>query len=257
MEITILGCGSSIGVPAIGCNCKVCTSSNIKNKRSRASIYIKLNQGNLLIDTSPDLRQQALSNNITQVDAVFFTHPHADHIAGIDDLRSFNYLGNKALKALGSKFTLNHLEKCYSYCFTPMKSKEWYKPMLEPIYINDLQELIMMGHKMTFIDLPHGGMQSTSIKIDNFCFSTDFKSIPEEKESFFYDLDLWIIDCLKPLPSPGHLSIEESLALIEKFKPKKAILFHLAHEIDYDELTKSIPSNVALAYDDMNVKLHP
>ena len=130
MEIIILGSGSSIGVPAIGCKCRTCLSDNPKNERSRASIMIKWDGFNLLVDTSPDLWSQAIDNKLDKVDAVIYTHAHADHIAGIDNLRSFNFLKDGPLDIYGLDETLDYLENNYSYCFSPMKSSAWYKPML-------------------------------------------------------------------------------------------------------------------------------
>ena len=130
MRVTILGCGSSSGVPFIGCDCGVCRSSNPKNKRLRASIFIENEGLNLLVDTSPDLRAQALANNLRKVDAVLFTHDHADHTHGIDDLRSFNYLADKALPVFGDSKTIDLLHKRFSYVFLPKTDKIWYKPSL-------------------------------------------------------------------------------------------------------------------------------
>jgi phosphoribosyl 1,2-cyclic phosphate phosphodiesterase len=251
MQIVILGSGSSIGVPAIGCDCKVCLSQNQKNHRSRSSILVKNDDYNLLVDTSPDLRIQALRNKITKVDAVFYTHAHADHVAGIDDLRCFNYLQNNAIDIYGSDETLSYLEKSYAYCFNEMKNDSWYKPLLKSNRISHGQQLDLGGMKLQFFDLDHGSQITTGFKIGNFIYCTDFKNIPSKSLQYFNDLELLIIDCLKFERSHGHLSLQESLDYIAKFQPRRAVLCHLAHEMDYEDLSDKVPSNVKLSYDGM------
>ena len=130
MKVIILGSGSSVGVPSIGCRCEVCNSTNPKNKRTRASIYIETETTSLIVDTGPDLRVQALQNNITKVDGVFYTHSHADHINGIDDMKSFNFLAQKPLPAFGDKFTMDYIRKAFPYVFTENAQGNWYKPCL-------------------------------------------------------------------------------------------------------------------------------
>jgi phosphoribosyl 1,2-cyclic phosphate phosphodiesterase len=249
MEIIILGSGSSIGVPVIGCGCKTCISDDPRNKRSRASIIIKWNDYNLLVDTSPDLWMQAINNGIKQVDAVIFTHEHADHIAGIDNLRSFNFLKDGPIDIYGCHRTLDYIEQNYSYCFAPMKSNAWYKPYL----ISHRQkhgDVIRLGGKdIGLFLLNHGGIDIFGLRIDKTAYTTDLKMIPEESSSFLEDLDLWIIDCLKYETSPGHLSLDEALALIAKYKPRKAVLCHLAHELEYSSVQSQVPSNVQVAFD--------
>jgi len=249
MEIVILGSGSSIGVPAIGCKCKTCQSDNPRNKRSRASIMIKWDAFNLLVDTSPDLWVQAISNKLNKVDAVVYTHAHADHIAGIDNLRSFNFLKDGPLDIYGLPETLDYLEQNYSYCFEEMKSSTWYKPLLIPHRQNHGDVIELGGKSINLFTLSHGGMNVFGLRVDKVAYTTDFKAIPEDSARFLEGLDLWVIDCLKYDESPGHLSFEQSMKLIEKYKPRKAVLCHLAHELEYDEISKLIPANVTVGYD--------
>ena len=251
MQVVILGSGSSMGVPAIACGCDVCISINPKNKRTRSSIVIKMPGSNVLVDTSPDLRTQALNNNIIKIDAVIYTHAHADHVAGIDDLRSFNYLRDGPLDVYGFADTLSYLKHSYEYCFSELALSHWYKPRLIPCVVKPGESIVIDGKTIEFYALGHGGAETLGVRIGNFAYSTDFNKIPEESMKYFENLDLWIVDCLKYQPSHGHLSFDEAMELIDRFKPKRAILCHLAHELGYDELTKKIPAHVSVAYDGM------
>lgn len=255
MEVIILGSGSSIGVPAIGCKCKTCISDDPKNIRSRASIMVKWEGYNLLIDTSPDLWMQAIKNKLEKVDAVIFTHEHADHIAGIDNLRSFNFLKEGALDVYASERTLDYIEDNYHYCFEVMKSTTWYKPYLVGHRQKHGDVLLLGGKEVSLFNLDHGNMDVFGIRIDKLAYTTDFKSVPDESEPFLEGLDLWVIDCLKYEPSPGHLSFDQSMNLIAKYKPKKAALCHLAHEIEYNEIKSKVPAHVQVGFDGLVVNV--
>ena len=251
MQITILGSGSSIGVPAIGCKCYTCLSSDSKNKRTRASIFIKWNEFNLLVDTSPDLWTQAVVNKLERVDSVIYTHAHADHVAGIDNLRSFNFLKNGAIDVYGLADTIDYLERSYAYCFIDMATSSWYKPLLVSHKQQHGDILDFAGKEVKLFSLGHGNVETLGLRLDNFAYTTDFRTIPQDTERFLENLDLWVIDCLKYEQSPGHLSFDESMQLIDKYKPKRAVLCHLAHELEYNELSQKIPSFVKVGYDGM------
>ena len=256
MRVTVLGCGSSGGVPLIGCTCSVCTSDNPKNKRTRVSLYIEINDLKLLIDTSPDLRQQALRHKINRVDAVLITHDHADHIHGIDEMRSFNYLHGDSLPVYSSQACLDQITQRFAYVFQPKPEKVWYRPSLTAHYLPDTSI-----HGFTIQDIPitvfqqhHGRGTSLGIRIQDFAYSTDTNALPETAFSALENIDTWIVDCLRYNTSPSHSNLENTLQWINRVKPRRAILTHMAHDFDYDTLTKALPEHIEPAYDGMMIE---
>lgn len=250
MKVTILGCGASSGVPLISCDCKICNSNNPKNNRTRSSILVEDKNTSILIDTSPDLRAQALRENFTRLDAVFYTHDHADHTHGIDDLRSFNYINKKEIDVFSSKAHLDNLSSRFPHCFQ-QATNNWYKPVLKKNEIKDLEKFYLNKTEITPIFLEHGDTHSIGFKFNNFLYTTDFKEIPTEKASLFVDLDIWVVDCLQIQEHNTHPTYKQVMHWIEKFKPKKAILTHMSHVFDYDDLIKKLPSHIRPAYDGM------
>lgn len=253
MKITILGCGSSFGVPEIGCTCKVCTSSNPKNKRSRVSVLVEEAGKNLLIDTSPDLRMQALTNKISRVDAVIYTHDHADHIHGIDDMRAFNVAANANIPAYMDAATLANLQHRFPYIFQPKTSGIWYRPMLVPTEIptNPLADFEAAGVRITPILQQHARIGSLGYRIGNFAYSTDVNGFSEESFAKLEGLDVWVVDCLRYTTSHTHSRLELTLEWVARLKPKLAVLTHMAHDFDYDTLLAELPPGVVPAYDGM------
>lgn len=260
MKITILGCGSSAGVPMIGCRCAVCTSPNPKNRRTRASILVEKGDTVLLVDVSPDLRQQALACNITQVDAIMFTHAHADHCHGIDDLRSFNYHKNQLISVYSDSETLSEIARRFDYAFKPPTPEYgWFRPALEPqiIEVNPYNPVII-SHDLKIIPfLQHHGKHGTTIgiRIDDFVYSTDVNRFPEESLQALENIECWVVDCLRYDPAPTHAHLDLTLSWIEQFKPKRAVLTHLGHEMEYEALNTQTPPHVEAAYDGMVITL--
>lgn len=246
MKITILGCGSSSGVPHIGQP----YPANLKNIRLRASIHIEGERTGILVDTSPDLRQQALANNIKKVDAVLYTHTHADHLHGIDDIKSFNFIKQGQIPAYGDVKALEEITSRFAYCFRePKPEYGWYRPALIANKIEMRQEFKIGEFKiLPFLQL-HGPVHSVGYRIKNFIYSTDVKSFPSESEECLYGADIWIIDCLRREVAPTHSHLEQTLKWIEKFKPKQAYLTHMSAHLDYDQLKSELPNNVEPAYD--------
>jgi phosphoribosyl 1,2-cyclic phosphate phosphodiesterase len=255
MRVTILGCGASAGVPLIGCNCPVCKSPNPKNKRLRSSILIEEGNDIILIDSSPDLRQQAISNNITQIDAVLFTHAHADHVGGIDELRSFNYLTNKPLPVYTNKATLAELERRFDYAFIPEIPHAWYRPCLVPTQIKDYDEFEIGGLAIESFPQTHGKLISLGFKTGDFAYSTDTNDLSKDILTGLKGIKLWIVDCLRPVKAPTHSHLEQTLSWIEFVKPERAILTHMSHDFDYEELKNQLPPGVEPAYDTMVVEV--
>ncbi|TAF15511.1 MAG: MBL fold metallo-hydrolase [Alphaproteobacteria bacterium] len=258
MKITILGCGPSAGVPLIGCECSVCLSSTSKNKRTRASIAITTDAGKvILVDASPDLRQQALACGLRRVDALILTHAHADHCHGLDDMRSFNYLAHDAIDLYADTHTLDEVRERFSYVFTPHDLRYgWYKPQFHCHNLPDHVAMTSIAdvHVQTFMQ-HHGSVNSLGIRIGNFAYSTDVKSFPEASFAALEGLDLWIVDCLRLQEAPTHAHLDLTLAWIERLKPKRAILTHMGHELDYDVLNAQLPKGVEMGYDGMVIEV--
>lgn len=259
MKVTILGCGSSAGVPVVGCECEVCRSPNPKNKRTRVSVLIENGDSKLLIDTSPDLRQQALRQNLSAVDAIIITHAHADHLHGIDETRTFNYHKNQPIKLYAASETLESVQQRFSYVFKQhIPEFGWYRPCLEAheIPVNPEHEIEVAPEicVRTFMQY-HGKMPTLGIRVGSFAYSTDVNNFPEESYQALENLDLWVVDCLRHEPAPTHAHLELTLSWIERFKPKRAILTHMSHHLEYDSLRAMLPPNVEPAYDGLEIEL--
>lgn len=257
MRVTMLGCGSSSGVPYIGCSCAVCTSDNPKNKRTRVSVFVEVGGKNILIDTSPDLRAQALRENITQIDAVLYTHDHADHTHGIDELRSFNYLKAGALPIYGNAQTLNSLQNRFNYAFMPKLYEVWNKPYLLPHAVVDkaVGEFSLFDQKIAYFEQMHGKIKSVGYRIENFAYSTDVNALSEEVFAALEGVEVWIVDCLRFEPSFSHSHLDLTLEWISRVKPKRAILTHMNHDFDYETLNARLPEGVEMGYDGLVIEL--
>jgi phosphoribosyl 1,2-cyclic phosphate phosphodiesterase len=254
MQLTILGSGSSAGTPAIGCHCKTCTSTNPRNKRTRCSSMITLDSGEtILIDTGPDLRMQALREGITNIDAVLYTHTHADHLHGIDDLRGFCQANRKQIPLYTYKEALDHIKSKFGYTLRE-PCDFWDLPVLSINEVNAPFDLF--GTTITPIPIMHGRIQIYGYRIGNIAYMTDVSNIPDSSFSLLENLDLLLIDCLRVKEHPTHINIEQSLAYISQIKAKQSILIHMTHELEYDALTNMLPKNVFVGFDGMNVKLN-
>jgi phosphoribosyl 1,2-cyclic phosphate phosphodiesterase len=247
MKITILGSGTSTGVPMVGCHCPVCTSSDPKDTRTRASILVETAGKFILIDTSPDLRRQALDHAIPHIDAVLFTHTHADHINGIDDLRGFHLLHKRVIPCYGSKETIDLITSNYSYIFSGA-SQGGYTPLLDPHRVRGAFQLF--GQTILPIHLVHGYSYSTGYRIGDVAYLTDCSRIPDTSMHFLTGLDILILDALRYTPHISHFNIEESLKVVETLKPRRTILTHLTHEVAHRDNEK-LPPGVEFAFDGM------
>ncbi len=250
MKITVLGSGTSTGVPVIGCTCRVCTSENPKNKRLRASIIVENNGQSILVDTSTDLRTQCLAYKIKRIDAVLYTHTHADHLYGVDELRIFNFIQRGKIPIYGSKETIESIKRTFPYLFMDI----FYgggKPYLIPNIIDGDFELY--GIKITPVEIMHGDLPIFGYRFSNFAYVTDVSEIPDDSINLLKDLKVLLIGALRYEPHPTHFTIEEALNVIEKLKPQNAYLTHLGHSVDHEELEKRLPKNVAPAYDGLEI----
>ncbi|MCF8473545.1 MAG: MBL fold metallo-hydrolase [Emcibacter sp.] len=251
MNITILGCGTSTGVPRIGGKWGVCDPRNPKNRRRRSSIFVEDQGTEILIDTTPDLREQCLDANIARLDAVLYTHDHADHTHGIDDLRAISQMMKRKIDAYGNADTMAVLKRRFNYIF---ESKHGYPAILND-HIIDENKFYIGEIPIQPFNLTHGTMKTLSFRLNKVVYSTDFNVIDEDSERYLYDLDLWIVDALRLSPHPTHSHLEQTLRWIENYKPKRAILTHMTNDMDYDSLVKLLPNNIEPAYDGMVIAI--
>jgi len=260
-KITILGSGTSTGVPILGCKCQVCQSNELRNKRLRTSALIELSSGKkILIDASPDLRTQLLANHIDQVDGVIITHDHADHTHGMDDLRPFGFKSGKALPVYTDALSAIGLTKKFPYIFDRQSYFAKKDVLGGGIPLLDLNTIQAGAEKIfdqdfSFFSLPHGHENTLGVLHSKMAYLTDCREIPEDALQILSDakLELLIIDCLRPLPHQTHLHLDLTLKYIDRIKPKLAILTHMGHEWDYldliDELRKRAVKNTFPAID--------
>lgn len=256
MKITLLGTGASPGVPLIGCHCAVCSSLHPRNKRSRSSIAISSNNTTLLIDTSPDLREQALKCHLTHIDAILYTHAHADHTHGIDEVRSFNYLSNQAIKAYADSDTFASLHNSFSYAFlSPITDYGWFRPCLIPHEIQPYHIFQAGNIDVIPFEQTHGKLTTLGFRVGSMAYSTDVNQLDEKAFSALQGISLWIVDCLRLTPAPTHAHLDLTLEWIARVKPKRAILTHMSHDLDYELLKAMLPEGVEPGYDGMEIEL--
>ncbi|MDD4617308.1 MAG: MBL fold metallo-hydrolase [Alphaproteobacteria bacterium] len=250
MKVTILGCGSSGGVPLIGENWGNCDPSNPRNRRMRASILIEDKTTTVLIDTSPDMRQQCLDVGLKKLDAVLFTHSHADHCHGIDELRSVNWLICKPIDIYVGPKTLAELKLRFAYIF--QGAGRFYKPS---VIAHEINGPFTIGRLdiVPFVQ-SHGDIKSLGYRIGDFAYSTDVSDFDENALSVLKGIKTWILDSVRIKPHPTHFSLSTSLEWIKKIKPDRAYLTHLNHTMDYDELYRTLPKGVEPAYDGMVIE---
>ena len=256
MKFIILGCGSSMGVPRPDGFFGDCDPKNKKNYRTRCSALIKTNKENILIDTSPDLRQQLLSQKIKKIDKVLYSHMHADQTHGINDLRAFFIRTKKPIEVFADNSTSIYLKKNFAYCFNT-KSREYpatlkLNTISEKIFVYDLKKKL----PIKTVKVKHGKVNSICYIINKkLAYISDVSEISTNDYKYFRNLKYLIIDCLWYRYHPSHFNLENSLKMIEKFKPKKSILTNLHTDLDYDKLKKKLPKNVMPAYDGLTIRL--
>lgn len=259
---TILGCGSSGGVPRIGNDWGICDADEPRNRRRRCSLLIEAWRNGVdqptraLIDTGADLREQLLDAGVDRVDAVLFTHEHADHTHGIDDLRVLALRNRQRVDVYLSAQCSERLHEAFGYCFrTPPGSN--YPPILNAHVIEPGQVLEIEGPGGVIALMPflqhHGDIDSLGFRLRDFAYSCDLSGFPEQSHAAISGLDLWVLDALRPTPHPSHLSLPESLDLIERFKPRQAVLTDLHIDMDYERLDRETPANVTPAFDGMQI----
>jgi phosphoribosyl 1,2-cyclic phosphate phosphodiesterase len=247
---TFLGTGTSVGVPMVGCDCPVCRSENPRNHRYRCSVILRVPQGNILIDTAPELRLQLLRARISVVHAVLYTHYHADHLFGLDDLRPVaRHLGG-AVPLYCTGEVEGKIRTAFSYAFGAEAEglSAGYIPKLrfERIATDPFE---VLGETITPIPLIHAHFNVLGFRIGNIAYCTDVNEIPRSSWPLLEGLEVLVIDALRFRPHPGHFSLDQALDVIDQFQPRQAYLTHMSHEIEHEEVSRQLPGHVALAYD--------
>ena len=262
VTLTILGCGSSGGVPRIGGDWGLCDPSNSKNRRRRCSILLEKTEASgvtrLLIDTSPDLREQMLSAGVGEIDGVCFSHEHADHTHGIDELRGFYLRQRRRVPIWADEPTMAMLKRRFSYCFETAPGSD-YLPVVMPNLISAGRDVAIAGEGGTISTTPflvnHGNIEALGFRFGKMAYTPDLNGIPEASVPHLSDLDLWIVDALKRGPHPSHFCLEDTLRAIARFKPRRAILTNMHIDMDYDTLRAELPAGVEPAYDGLKLPL--
>jgi len=253
-ELIILGSGGSPGVPMPACDCAVCRSGAPKNQRTRCSALISYRGRNLLIDTSTDLRQQVLREKIGRIDAVLYTHTHADHVHGIDDLRPFNHRQQQLIPLYGSAPAMGHLHRVFPYIFDP-DGKPGYRPRLETRVLNGPTGIIDLP--VTPIPLRHGEDEATGYRVGPVAYLTDCSEIPAASRELLQDLDLLVLDGLRLRPHPTHFHIASAVSAAREIGARRTLLTHLNHEIDHPRHERELPPGFGFAYDGQRLCFSP
>ncbi|WP_347939164.1 MBL fold metallo-hydrolase [Rickettsia oklahomensis] len=243
LQVTILGCGASIGVPVIGCDCSICTSTSKYNKRTRSAIYINDENSQILVDFGYDIKYQLVREKISKLDCAILTHDHSDHVNGIEDLRVFSFTSKKPLEIYTNYNTIAKLHKKFDYLFV----MPWQVLATRPIDFFDKIKISTI--EIQFFRQYHGSIDSLGLRIGDFVYSSDVIDFPLESEKFLKDIKVWILDCMDYKSNSNHAGLDKVLEWREKYKPEEILLTNMRHTIDYHEITKILPSNVKPLYD--------
>jgi phosphoribosyl 1,2-cyclic phosphate phosphodiesterase len=252
-SILVLGSGTSVGVPMIGCHCKVCTSIDQRDTRLRPSVLLRLGNARVLIDTSPDFRYQALHFGIERIDAILYTHSHADHILGLDDVRPFNFMQKQEIPIFASAEAWDVIERTFSYVFDASPS-ESSRPRLTP-HLFEFNPFCVAGVEFQPIRMSHGKGTVHGFRFGDCAYLTDHSSIPMESLEKLSGLDVVFLDALRHNPHPTHSTVDESLRTVELLKPKRAYFTHISHDLLHAAVEAQLPPGVSLAYDGLEISI--
>ncbi|HSM78810.1 MAG TPA: MBL fold metallo-hydrolase [Bryobacteraceae bacterium] len=253
LQITVLGSGTSSGVPTLGCDCRVCHSADPRDRRLRPSILIQWEGRNILIDTTPDFRQQALRENIERIDAILYTHAHADHILGLDDLRPFNYKQQASIPIYGSEETLGNIQNVFRYVFENHNPKAAV-PKVD-VHVLNGGCVDLFGLPVQPVRLKHGKGVTNGYRFGPAAYLTDHSEIPQDTLDRLHGLDLLFLDALRHRPHPTHSTVAQSLETVAVLKPKRAFFTHISHDLPHAETEASLPENVRLSYDGLRLEV--
>lgn len=256
VKIVFLGTGTSVGVPMIGCHCAVCRSTDPRNQRLRASLLVVVDGFHVVVDTSPDFRAQALTHQLPRVDAVLFTHAHADHILGLDDLRRFNTLQGEAIPAWGMEATLADVRRMFRYVNESPDLPGEYRPRLR---FQPIEGVLTLGPlRVEALPVMHGATPTVGYRIEAngqaFGYAPDCRGMDSKTCERFSRLDVMILDGLRHRPHPTHLTIAESVRYLQDLRARRGFLTHLCHEVDHATTEATLPSSIRLAYDGLRLE---
>jgi phosphoribosyl 1,2-cyclic phosphate phosphodiesterase len=247
VTITVLGSGTSVGVPTIGCRCAVCSSADPRDNRLRPSVLVSYAGRNVVIDTTPDFRVQALRSRMERLDAVLFTHAHADHILGLDDVRPFNFQQRTVIPIYGSPDTIAIIRRMFEYVFVERKH-ESSVPRLETREL-DGAPFELFGMTFAPIRLKHGSGDVYGFRFGGAAYLTDHSDIPDESLSQLRGLDVLFLDALRHKPHPTHTTVARALEYVDQLKPRRAYFTHVCHDLPHEATERALPPHVRLAYD--------
>jgi phosphoribosyl 1,2-cyclic phosphate phosphodiesterase len=252
--LTVLGSGTSMGVPTIGCDCAVCTSGDPHDRRSRPSIMVQWDGRTVLIDTSPDFREQAIRECIKRIDAVLYTHGHADHILGLDDVRPLSFprvTGGGRIPLYATENTAKALRSVFRYIF----DGDYKYGGLAQVEIRNVDGPIeLFGATFTPLAVNHGDYPIEAYRFGSAAYLTDFNTVPDETMAQLQGLDILFLDALRRQPHPTHSTLENSLQIVEHLKPKRAFFTHMSHDMPHEATNASLPENVRLSYDGLKLE---
>ena len=254
MNVLFLGTGTSHGVPMIGCDCAVCRSTDPRDKRLRPSIYVTCDDGTrVLVDTTPDLRTQALTHNIRRVDAVLYTHTHADHILGLDELRRFNHMTRQPVPLFGDVFSLAELRRTFAYAFDEREAQQGGG-------VPDLQlwrlsgGALMIGRQeIVPVPVSHGHRTILGFRFGRFAYLTDCNAVPPSSRALLQNLDVLVLDALRHRPHPTHFTVDEAVNAAAGIGARQTYLTHICHDLSHAGTCASLPAGVTLAYDGLSL----
>lgn len=256
MKVTVLGSGTSHGVPVPGCPCAVCLSNDPKNKRCRPAIVVTTDSGaNLLVDTPPELRLQLLASHVTRLDAILYTHSHADHIFGLDDVRSFNLRQNMVMPIYAEPDVQRDIRRIYEYIFKETQAGGG-KPRIELMDLEPNRSLTLNGVEILPLRVYHGTLPILAFKFGRrFAYVTDVSRIPDETWPHLQGLDLLILDAVRREPHETHFHLDAALDVVRRLRPGRTLFTHLSHEYDHDAVNRELPAGVELAFDTQVVEI--
>ncbi|MFL6280359.1 MAG: MBL fold metallo-hydrolase [Vicinamibacterales bacterium] len=254
MRITFLGTGTSHGVPMIGCDCETCRSTDPRDKRWRASVYVETDDGQaVLVDAGPDIRAQSLAFGVRRVDAIVFTHGHADHIMGLDDIRRFNALQQRPMPCFGDEATLSDLRRTFFYVFDPNTPRGGGLPQIELFQV--VGPFCLGPQEITPIPIFHGKRPILGLRMGRFAYLTDCSRIPDASWRLLDGLDLLVVDALRDMPHPTHFSLTEAIDASARISARRTCFTHMCHNLRHADTCARLPPGVELAYDGLVIEL--
>ncbi len=253
IKLTVLGSGTSSGVPTIGCDCKVCTSTDPRDKRLRPSLLVQYGGHNVVIDTTPDFRQQALRAGLRRLDAVLYTHSHADHIMGLDDVRPFNFMQRDHIPIYAAPEAMETIQACFRYVFETKPTESSRPKIVSHVFDSSPIELFDVAFEP--LRLNHGRGTTYGFRFGACAYLTDHSDIPPETVEKLYGLDVLFLDALRHKPHPTHTTLARAVEWVNQLKPKRAFFTHMSHDLGHSRTEELLPEHIRLAFDGLELTL--